>query len=261
MTAPRFALALVTGASSGIGEELCHLLAGQGINLLVTGRNQDKLNALVRQLESKVRVFSFVADLSTPEGCQHVVNHIQQHVPDLIINNAGLGLYGEAISHPIEKELEIVDVNVRAVMQFTLTAAKALQQRNKAGSICNIASAIAFYVAPSTAVYAASKSFVVNFSQALDLELKPYHIRVLTSCPGVVMTEFAKRAGKGKYNPQPEAAMSAKFVAEEIWQQIKKGESLSIIDWKYRLAYYVSKLLPQSWIAHLIQKSILSRGI
>jgi short-subunit dehydrogenase len=107
------------------------------------------------------------------------------------------------------------------------------------------------------AVYAASKAFVNHFSQAFDLEMKPYGIRVLTICPGMVATEFQKRAGS--INDQKMWAMSPTFVAEQIWKRIKRLEPLSIIDWRYRLLTFLSYFVPKSWSAAVEQRIIAKR--
>lgn len=256
MAHQKFALALVTGATSGIGESLCHLLANQGVNLIITGRNNQRLRDLTESLNKKVNVIPLVADLSTPMGCQQIINAIHQYAPDLVVNNAGLGLYGDAIDHSTDSEVDLLNVNAHAVLKITLEAAKTLQDKNKNGVIMNIASAAAFLVFPGAAVYAAAKAFVVQLSQALDLELQPRGIRVLVSCPGMVDTNFNKRAG-GK-NPQY-FSMSSEFAAEQIWWQIQSGKCCHTFDWKTRWGTWLSRLFPTKWIANMLYSTIKHR--
>lgn len=251
-------LVLVTGASSGIGHALCHLLADLGVSLLITGRDTKKLELLANALKDRVEVTYFPADILQSEGRQAIVEHIHKKVPDLVINNAGFGLYGDAISYSTQEQEGVLIANGNAVLEFTLEAAKALRSRKKKGVICNIASVAAFQVGPSMAVYSASKAFVVKMSKALDFELAPEGIRVLVSCPGMVETQFAKRAG-GEYQGNRFLVMSSEFAAKEIWQQIQKQKRCHLFDWKYRVMVALTALLPESISAKIIQKSISAR--
>ncbi len=140
------------------------------------------------------------ADLSQQAGRHEIVRLIHHRTPDLIINNAGFGLYGKAIDLDIGEQLEMVDVDVKALLEFTLEGAKTLKEKNRKGVILNVSSTAGFYVFPYVAVYAASKAFINNVSQALDIEMERYGIRILAACPGMVATNFSKRAG-GKEEP------------------------------------------------------------
>lgn len=254
----QFSLALVTGATSGIGYALCHLLAKQGIHLIIVGRNASQLSLLEEQLQSKVNVTTLVADLAKENDRRNVVMLIKQYAPDLVINNAGFGLYGEAISHPTDAQLEILDVNGKALLELTLEAAKKLVSQGKQGVILNVASAAAYLVAPQMAVYAAAKSFVKQASQALDFELQPKGVRVLVACPGMVDTAFATRAA-GKPIKIPYLTMTPEYAAEQIWWQIQKGKQCHLFGWRTRWGVYLSKLFPKRWIAKIMQKSIQER--
>src|SRR5580693_8214964 len=149
-------LALVTGASSGLGKALCHLLAKKGVRLIVTGRNRSKLE----ELHGLVHV----ADLA--QSRDSLIKLIHEHVPDLVINNAGWGLYGDALSHTTKEQMDILEVNANAVLEISLEAARAMIKAKTEGAIVNIASGAAFFAFPTLAVYAASKAFVGSFSEA-----------------------------------------------------------------------------------------------
>lgn len=253
-----FSRALVTGATSGIGEALCHLLSDQQIPLLITGRNAEQLHQLKATLQKKVDTIAFVADLSSVQGRQAVVDQIRKHTPDLIINNAGYGLYGDAWEYSTAELLDMLEVNANTVLQITMEAAQTMRAHHQRGVIMNISSVAAFHVCPQTAVYAASKSFVLQLSQALDFEMAPHGIRVLTACPGVVETSFNKRAGG--VNPSPKfLTMTPTFAADEIWKQIKSGKRCHLFDWKYRLVTFLSHFIPTAWDAFFVQKSISDR--
>lgn len=253
-------LALITGATSGIGKATCELFAQKGLNLIISGRNQQELQHLQENLSRQVNVQIVQADLAIAEGRQRLIDILHAQAPDLIINNAGFGLYGEALTYLTEEQVNILEVNGRAVLELTLEAARTLISVNKRGVILNVSSSAAFQILPNMAVYAASKAFVNHFSQAFDFEVKDYGIRVLTLCPGMVATDFQTRAG-GNMDKQQQAnmMMSASFVAEQIWKQIERLDPLEIIDWKVRLLTSLSFLVPKSWIAIAIERLITKR--
>lgn len=244
-----FSLALVTGASSGIGEGLCRLLASKGIDLLMTGRDGDHLNRIAGELSSYVKVIVVQADLSKSEGCQKIIAAIHENIPDLIVNNAGCGLYGAALSHSTAAQLEILKINGQVLLELSLEAARTLISHDKKGVIMNIASSAAYHILPGMAVYGASKSFVNQFSQAFDCEVKPYGVRVLAACPGMVKTSFRERAGGGVEKKTFKfLEMTVPLVVEEIWMQIQKRQESRIIDWKYRLLAFLDRyFIPKKW--------------
>lgn len=253
-----FRLALVTGATSGIGMETCRMLAQKGIPLIISGRNSIELGNLEKTLSRLVDVRSIQADLSQPEGRQILIKMMHGQVPDLVINNAGFGLYGEALTHETKDQAEILEVNGKAVLEITLEAARAMVSEKRKGVILNVSSNAAFFIMPNMAVYAASKAFVNQFSQALDFEMKPNGIRVLTICPGMVFTQFQERAG-GKIGDEQALVMKPAFIAEQIWNQIENLDPLLIVDWKYRLLTFLSSFLPKSWIAKSLGQAIAER--
>lgn len=253
-----YRLALITGATSGIGKAACELFAQKGLNLIITGRNEQELQHLQETLSRQVSVQAIQADLSSAEGRQRLIEVLHAQVPDLVINNAGFGLYGGILTYPTKEQVEILEVNGRALLELTVEAARALVSSNQKGVILNISSSAAFQILPNMAVYAASKAFVNHFSQAFDFEVKDYGIRVLTLCPGMVATDFQARAGGG-IDKQQVGVMTAAFVAEQIWSQIERLEPLLIIDWKSRLLTFFSFLMPKSWIAKAIACMIAKR--
>ena len=191
----QFKCALVTGATSGIGEAVARLLAEKGIPLLLTGRQKERLDQLAEELGKRVAVETFVADLSSPHEREILLAKIRERAPDLIINNAGLGLYGEAVKYPNAKSLEIVQVNVEALVDVAIEAARTLLAAKRPGVILNVSSAISQLVSPGFTIYGATKAFVNHFSESFDWELRGRGIRVLAACPGVVKTNFRERAG------------------------------------------------------------------
>lgn len=256
----RFKLALVTGASSGIGAALCRLLASKGISLIASGRNADRLQALADELKPESNVIPLTADLATQEGRKRIVDALYQYQPDLVVNNAGFGLYGEALTYETREQVEILNVNSAAVLELTLEGARAMISAEKKGVILNVSSAAAMQVFPCMAVYSASKAFVNQMSESLDFEMRSYGVRILASCPGVVLTSFRTRAAGIENVPENTPAMSAEFAAEQIWRQIQKEKPLHVFDWKTRLATYLSRfIVPKSWVAALLTKIVESR--
>lgn len=250
----KFSLAFVTGASSGIGEALAILLADKGIELIIHGRNIESLNRIQHILAAKTKVNLISADLANRADRMRVIEMIQHRKPDLLINNAGFGLYGPALSHEIEKEMEILEVNGNAVLELTLEAARAMMSARIKGVILNVSSCAGeLPISPGFAVYSASKSFVNHFSQSLDVELQPAGIRVLSAAPGFVNTNFNKRAG-GKASSLNKLAMTADFAGEQIWQQIQNETPLHLFDWKTRFLLRCAKLFPKNWVASVLHK-------
>lgn len=254
----RHSLALVTGASSGIGNALCDLLASEGIHLIINGRDLSHLEETAKTLRSKVSVQVIQADLAKPSQRKQLIEVIHQRVPDLVINNAGFALYNEAILHSTDKQLEIMEVNGMALLELTLEAAKAMKAANKKGVVLNVSSVAGFFVFPYFSVYAASKSFVNELSQSLDYELAPQGIRVLAACPGMVDTNFRVRSG-GTPNLDKKGLMTSHYAAERIWKQIQQTQRLNIFNWKYRLAVAARHVIPKCLYVKILKKNIKDR--
>lgn len=256
-----FSLALVTGASSGIGAAISRLLAKKGIPLIITGRNLERLGALAAELAASVPVEIVAADLAIASEREKLIDMIKERTPDLVINNAGFGLYGKAVDGNTTEQLQVVDVDVCAVLQLTLEAAKAMKEKNKSGVILNVSSTAGFYVFPYAAVYAASKAFVNNISEALDIEMQRDGIRVLAACPGMVATNFAKRAGGKEEIISGGIVMTPEYAAEEIWGQIIRRQPIYIFSRFYRwVTRLVAPLFPRRWVSKIIKNNIKSRN-
>jgi uncharacterized protein len=250
-------LALITGASSGIGEALARLLAEKGYSLILTGRNATKLEVIGLATEA---LETIVADLQYKEGRDKVTQAIRERVPDLVINNAGMGFYGEALTLPIADQLSVLRVNAEVVLELTLEAVQALAKSGKQGIVMNVSSVAGEYPMPGMSVYSASKAFVTNVSQGLNTELSSKGIHVLVSCPGMVSTDFANRAARRQVPQEGGPVMSPSFAAEEIWKQIERKQEKHIFNWQYRLGSLVAtQLLPLSWVKKAVWKQIQKR--
>ena len=254
-----FKLALVTGASGGIGKALCHLLASKGINLLITARDTKKLHAITEELHHHdIEITIITADLSTAIGRSLLTEKIHNSKPDLIINNAGMGLYGPALTYDVEELLKILNINSTAVLELTIEAARTLLSHDKRGIIINISSAAAFDAYPHFAVYAASKAFVNTFSEAFNEEISKHGIKILTSCPGQTNTKFSQHAsGKPQSDDSNWKVIDVEYVARAIWRQILQEKPLQILDWRYRIANFLRKYcIPKKLSRKILQREI-----
>ncbi len=235
--------ALITGATSGIGKALADDLAKRGFSLILTGRDRKKL--LGRNL---------ALDLSDPQERKKLMELIRKEIPELIVNNAGFGLYGASCELSIEEQLQMIEVNVKAPMEISMEAAKALLQAERPGTILNISSAAAFFAYPLFNTYAASKACLLNFSLALDAELRKKGIRVLCACPGPIVTDFRRRASKGIIYRV--SGMSVEKAVHCLWRQIERKKPLSLFDWRTYLLVTFVRLLPRSLQESLLRHSI-----
>lgn len=246
----KFNLALITGATSGIGEAVATLLASKGIPLLLTGRNHAKLEEMKSSLQTKVEIIA--ADLSSKEDRKKIISLIHDLKVDLLINNAGFGFYGEIVDVETEELLDMIELDVISVVELTAEAAKSMVKNSQKGVILNVSSVAAFHVLPNLAVYSASKAFLNSFSRAVDFELMDKGIRVLASCPGRVATGFQSRASGGKVkSAEGGLFMTSEFAADEIWNQVLSENPVRIFDWKYRLSTFMTHFIPTSWAAKI----------
>lgn len=186
--------ALVTGASSGIGERFVELLAEKSTELVVVARSRDRLEALAARLPTHVEVLA--ADLGDPDDLDRVMARVgsDSSPVDLVVNNAGFGRVGPFVDTDLAVSSAMLDVNVGALVRITHAAASAMRHRDR-GHILNVASVASMFPGPGTAMYNATKAFVRSFSEALHEELRPEGIVVSALCPGLVRTPFQDAAG------------------------------------------------------------------
>jgi uncharacterized protein len=187
--------ALITGASSGIGEAFARVLAARGVALLLTGHPQEeqRLTAIAEELERAhtIRCLTFAVDLAVPDGPERLCAAARelQFEPDLIVNSAGVGASGRFVELPLEEQLRMIHVNVASLVGVTHRFLPGMIARGS-GAVVNIASTAAFQPLPYFSVYAASKAFVLSLGEALWAELRRDRIRVVSVCTGPVETPF-----------------------------------------------------------------------
>jgi len=220
---------LVTGASAGLGAELARLAARDGHDLVLVARNYDRLRDLASELSDRHKIDAHVipADLGDPDAPAAVVRECGDRRVDVVFNNAGFGSNGAFVDLPLDKELEMVRVNVSAVVAMTHLFANRMRERGF-GRICNVASTAGFQPGPYMATYYATKAFVVSFSEAVAHELKGTGVTVTCHCPGATATEFAGRAGNDKTPLMKGGLARADHVAEHAYRATMRGDGLSI---------------------------------
>ncbi len=214
--------ALVTGASSGIGEEFARQLAKKGYDLVLVARRRERLETLAAELSQEQGTVAEIieADLVTPEGVISVERRLGQGDIDLLVNNAGFGTRGEFATMPLHRELEELDLNIKALVRLTHAALGNMVQR-KRGNIINVGSTGSFQPVPYMSTYAATKAFVLHFSEGVHEEVKKHGVTVTCLCPGYVLTEFQQVAGinrerlpaRGRLNPAQVVASALKASA------------------------------------------------
>lgn len=237
--------ALVTGASSGIGYEIALKLAEKGVRLVISGRNKEKLEALRDEIGAN-RVKIIVADISKESECRRLYEEASKYNVNMLVNNAGFGLFGRFCSSDLDRELEMVDVNIKAVHILTKLFLKDFTERNK-GYILNVASAAGFMPGPLMATYYATKNYVVKLTQAIRQELRVQgsNVYIGAFCPGPVKTPFNDVAGvdfglRG---------ITAEYAAECAVNGMLAGKSIIIPTLKMKIAVYGSRLVPDNALA------------
>ena len=248
--------ALVSGASSGIGQALAEQLAAGGANLVLTARRRQRLTQLRGKLRSshKVRVEVLAADLAQPGAPEEIFAFTEERgiAVDLLINNAGFGSYGEFRNSDRQHELGIVQVNCSAVVHLTRLYLPGMVER-RAGDILIVASTAAYQGVPYMATYAASKAFDLLFAEALAEEVKGYGVRVCALCPGPTVTEFQKSAGVPE---QMSVGMeeSADQVARSGLRALAAGEHSVISGFTNWLGVEVQRMAPRRFVTYAAEK-------
>jgi uncharacterized protein len=250
--------AIITGASAGIGAALARALARAGFDLVLVARRADRLEALAQELRplgSKVEVLPL--DVTDPACAQR----LKEAVPDatVLINNAGFGVFGPALEANLEEQCREVRVNCEALTRLTLAVAPSLVARGR-GVIVNLASIASFQAVPYFTVYAASKAYVLSFSEALDVELAPRGVRVVAVCPGPVPTEFQQIAGSPEAHHSGRLAMrTPDEIADSVVDAIRRPRPVVVPAPIHRAMWFVQRLAPRGLITRLAGKGMLKR--
>lgn len=244
--------ALITGASSGIGLDIAKYLAQKKYELILVARDRKKLEKIQEKLPTKVTII--VADLSNEQKVKELYVLTKGENIDILINNAGFGDFGYFTETDLNKELEMIDTNIKAVHILTKLFLKDMEQRDS-GYILNVASSAAFQPGPLMSTYYATKSYVYQLTEALYYEQKKKKTKVNISvlCPGPVKTNFNNVAGV-KFGVKP---LSSSFVAKYAIDQMLNKKMLIIPGYKMKLAKFFSRFVSDKFllkVTYRIQK-------
>jgi uncharacterized protein len=221
---------LITGASGGIGYELAKLFARDHHNLVLVARSADKLAQVATELQAHgITVKTIALDLAAPPAPKFLFDQVQREgvIIDVLINNAGFGIFGEFAQMPEQEILGQIDLNIRALTELTRLFLPAMVKR-RSGRIMNVASTAAFQPGPLIAVYYATKAYVLSFSEAIANELRHSGVTVTCFCPGATHTDFARRAGIENSRIFKLGAMSAEKVALDGYRAVMEGRTLAV---------------------------------
>jgi uncharacterized protein len=254
MTQEKRSITLITGASAGIGAALAHEFAAHGHELVLVARREQALGALADAIAAKgaPRPTVLRADLARANAVQGIAEALNQRglEPNVVVNNAGFGLLGDADELDRVEQLVMIDLNVRALTDLSLAFIDSLKRRR--GGILNVASIAAFMPGPGMAVYHASKAYVLSFSEALHRELKPKGVRVTVLCPGPVPTEFQARAGmSGDAFPRL-LTRSPERVARDGYRGLKEGRRIVVPGSSNRAVGRFARFTPHGLLLSLI---------
>ena len=251
--------ALITGASGGIGAELARYHAARGGDLVLVARSEDKLKALQLELENahKIKVMVVVADLAQPESADQIFSATEQAGLniDILINNAGFGGHGKFHERQLRKDQAMMQVNMVSLVNLTHLYLQGMVQRNY-GKILHVASTAAFLPGPLQAVYYATKSFVVSFSQAISQELEGTNVTSTALCPGAVATGFVS-AGDLEGIKVWDKAATAESVAKCGYDAMINGDLVKINEKGLNfLLNWIIPFLPRKTILKLSRQAM-----
>ena len=237
-------VALVTGASAGLGVEFARQLSKRGHRLVLAARRKERLEELAKELGNARAV---AIDLSKKDSAAKLMADVEANgeTVDLLVNNAGFGLIGRFAELDAKREREMIDLNVGALTDLCRAVAPAMVRR-KSGAILNVASTAAFQPGPKMAVYFATKAFVLSLSEAIHEELKPHGIKVSCLCPGPTRTEFGDVAGFGGNGVFDRVAMTAAEVVETGLKGLDSNQAVVVSGWMNKVTAASTRFAPRS---------------
>lgn len=254
--------ALVTGASKGLGAVFAEALAERGMNLVLVARSTNELDALSTRLYAKYKVQSTILsiDLADPSGPQTIAEELERRgiLVDLLVNNAGFGLSGEFLSHDPKQEEAEIEVNVQALVALTHYFGKAMVARGR-GGIINVASNASFQPLPYMATYAATKAFVLHFSEAIHHELSGKGVQVMATCPGPTATSFFDGTST---RMSPKNMDSSDLVVRQTLKAFDQGRAVAYPGRiSVRLVSLLPRLLPRALVVRIAGMETTKMGL
>lgn len=234
--------ALVTGASSGIGMDMAKYLGDKGFDLVIVGRNKEKLEEVKEKVKTNVEIITM--DISKEENCMEIYNNVKDI--DILINNAGFGTFGKFTETNLETEINMIKTNITAVHILTKLYLKDMVKKNS-GYILNVASVAGFLPGPLMATYYSTKGYVLRLTQSLQEELhkQKSNVKISVLCPGPTKTDFLRRAGV-TFNAK---SASCEYVAKYAIDQMLKGKKIIVPTFRIKCARFFCKLLPDCILA------------
>ena len=244
--------ALITGASSGIGADMARILSDKGYDLILVARRKDRLEKLQSELKTEVEIISM--DVSSTFNCIKLYNKVKKHDIDILINNAGFGVFGQFNKTDLDKELDMIDINIKAVHTLTKLFVQDFIKKDK-GYILNVASSAAFQPGPLMATYYSTKAYVLHLTEAIYEELRRMHSKVYIGalCPGPVDTEFNNVANVS-FSVK---SMKSYDVAEYAIKEMFKRKLVIVPSFIMKLTRIISTISPTKlklMIAYNIQR-------
>lgn len=239
--------ALITGASSGIGTDMARYMSNElGIDLILVARRKDRLEKLKKELKTDVKIIAL--DLADMKNVKFLYDQVKKENIDILINNAGFGLFGKFHETDLDTEMNMIDLNIRAVHYLTKMFLSDFYKKDK-GFILNVASSAGFMAGPKLSTYYATKNYVLRLTQAIYEEVKRdkknIHISVL--CPGPVDTEFNEVA-HGEFHTK---SATSEYVARYAIDKMFKNKLVIIPTLKMKLAIFMTRLVPMKLLLHI----------
>lgn len=251
--------ALITGASCGIGRDMARLLAAdKGCELYLAARSEARMRELKAELEEYAPVHIFVCDLSDAESCKRLYEDLKGEDIDILINNAGFGAFGYFGDIPLERELNMIDLNVRAVHILTKKFLADFEERDR-GFILNVASSAAFLPGPLMAAYYATKAYVLHLTEAVSEELRRKRSRVYIGslCPGPVDTEFNSNAGVS-FNLK---SLTSRHVAEYGLRKMFSRRTVIVPGFTMKLGVFFRRFVPRGALVRIAYNIQRQKGV
>ncbi|PIQ85820.1 MAG: hypothetical protein COV74_07330 [Candidatus Omnitrophica bacterium CG11_big_fil_rev_8_21_14_0_20_45_26] len=224
--------ALVTGASSGIGEAFAYRFAREGRSVILVARSKEKLHTLAKVIQERYHVQTLViaSDLSQTGAPQDVYDFVKSNAieVDCLINNAGFGAVTEVMEIDLKRQLEMIDLNVKSLVALSYLFLKEMK-KNQRGCIMNVSSTASFQSMPYFTTYAATKAFVTSFTEGLWYECRGTGVRIVNLCPGRTKTNFGAAAGQPKNIKDSRPTQTAEEVAEYGWRAFMSADWATVI--------------------------------
>ena len=244
---------LITGASSGIGEEFARLFAADGHPLVIVARREANLEALANSLPVEVRVLP--QDLSEPNAAEHVEHwlHVQEIEVEILVNNAGFGRLGEFIHLDRDEQMAMVRLNVLTLADLTRRLLPGMIERGR-GGVLNVASLAGLQAGPYMATYYATKAFVLHLTEAVREETLGKGVTVSAFCPGPVLTEFGDVAGSSKSPLFRVGAMSCERATQLGYEGFRKGRAVILPGFTTKLVNFLVRLTPRAITRKIVKR-------